>query len=527
MKKSNLIFIIVMCFINLLFVNGQNLDNKFGNNGKLTTEISTAGDNTILSLAIRTDNKIVAVGRSQNSIGYCDFSLACYNIDGTLDVNFGKKGQLITPVSKGRNSAKAVAIQPDNKIVVAGYADNSVLKCSSIDCQRDFAVIRYTTDGALDYSFGKNGVTITDFGSGYDGASSLAIQSDGKIVVAGNAYDGSSKHIALVRYSDGNLDNSFGQSGKILTHLEGSSSAQSIFIFSDGKILIGGNIYNGKDYDFVFVRYNSDGSIDKSFGIDGLAIIDASHDNDYMLSTILQPDGKIIGIGYSGGYYVSDFTLVRYNSDGSLDENFGTSGITSTSIDAADKAYSAALMRDGKIVVVGYTDNGKDRDFSVAMYDKDGKLENGFGKEGKVVTDFRTRSDEAHSVAILPDDKIIVAGYSDSEDGSGSDFALAKYITKLNTGIIDFAVSRNSALIYPNPIVQDATLEYTLNNEETISISLFDIQGKTIQTIIDNEKQEAGKYQHPISLSTELPSGVYIILISSSNGRMAVKIVKQ
>ncbi|NER26898.1 MAG: DUF4347 domain-containing protein [Symploca sp. SIO1C4] len=316
--------------------------------------------------------------------------------------------------------------------------------------------------GDLDSSFGNNGIVITEItdianDSDSDGsADSIAIQPDGKIVVAGIV--GSrfpfyrNNDFALVRYnSDGSLDNSFGSNGIVTIDtapIDNSyyniiiNSINSVVLQPDGKIVLAGQAevagqieaYQGDN--FALLRYNSDGSLDSSFGSNGIVTtniandddIDSNYyDNNYSVdeidSAILQPDGKIIAVGStSTSTYTydtnQDFALARYNSDGTLDSSFGSNGIVTTDIaNDSDFISSAILQSDGKIVVVGSTENNDNRYFALARYNNDGSLDTSFGSNGIIVTDIEGSDDYAASVALQLDGKILVAGgtISDSE----------------------------------------------------------------------------------------------------------------
>src|SRR5436190_5296595 len=214
-----------------------------------------------------------------------------------LDPTFGNGGIVITRGSEPRtllNAASAMAIQADGKIIVVGEGAATL----------GFAVVRYNTDGSLDSSFGSGGIVITEVGSLNYGAASVALQPDGKIVVAGKAItDFAFRHtnFAVARYNpNGSLDTSFGGTGAIVTSIGDSNIAvTSVKIQSDGKIIAAGSSSDPADGDFVIVRYATDGSLDTSFGGTGIVIIDIGGPNDHAASVAIQPDGKIVVAGSS------------------------------------------------------------------------------------------------------------------------------------------------------------------------------------------------------------------------------------
>lgn len=407
------------------------LDISFRGTGKVTTDIGNSNDNGA-ALAIQADGKIVVVGPSFDGSNY-NFAVVRYNSDGSLDTSFNGTGKVITNISGSSDDrALSVAIQSDGKIVVAGasyYIGND-----------DFAVVRYNSDGSLDPSFNGNGKVTTDFGGSGEVARSVAIQGDGKIVVAGDSnYD-----FAVVRYnSDGTLDTSFNGTGKVTTSVgNGDDVGNSVAIQGDCKIVVAGYSNSGSNYDFAVVRFNSDGSLDTSFNGIGKVTTDFGGSDDSGYSVAIQADGKIVVAGGIGSYPNYYFAIVRYNANGSLDASFNGTGKVITDFgNHSDEGRSVAIQGDGKIVVAGSTFNPNSRaDIAVARYNSDGSLDTSFNGTGKAVTGIDISDDEGHSVAIQGDGKIVVSGYS--RIGSGTDFAVVRYIGECAPLQLRFAVSR-------------------------------------------------------------------------------------
>ncbi|MBZ0206528.1 MAG: T9SS type A sorting domain-containing protein [Flavobacteriales bacterium] len=497
------------------FAQPGSLDGTFGTNGKVTTDFG-AGNDRGQSVGIQPDGKTIVAGHSSNGSDF-DFALARYNTDGALDNSFSVDGKVTTDFGTDPDRGQAVAIQPDGKIVVVGASGNDL----------DFAVARYNTDGSLDNSFSADGKVTTDFGSLYDYGRSVAIQPDGKIVVAGNSDNGTDLDFAIVRYNtDGTLDNSFSGDGKVTTDFgSGDDIGRSVAIQPDGKIVVAGDASNGTDDDLALARYNTDGSLDNSFSADGKLTTAFGTGDGSGSAVAIQVDGKIVVAGYASNGTDDDLALTRYNTNGTLDNSFGMDGKVTTAFGTGDDhGYAVAIQPDGKILVAGDAFNGTNYDLALARYNTDGSLDNGFSDDGKVTTAFGTDDEYGSSVAIQPDGKLIVAG--SSNDGTTNDFAVARYISGLDIGIIDLSLARSAPLIYPNPIEKLATLEYTLAHAETISIHLLDMQGRTIRTFVEGQKQAAGEHQQAIALAEDLPSGSYLIAISSPKGSLTVQVVK-
>ena len=336
---------------------------------------------------------------------------------GSLDLTFGTNGVVSTAIglySGGLSSA----LQSDGKIIVAGSST------STSALSGEFGLVRYNNDGTLDASFGSGGKVIINFGSGVDAGNSVAIQSDGKIVMAGQSYNGTNIDFALLRCNtDGTLDNTFGTNGKLTTNFGSSNDiANSVVIQLDGKIIAAGYTNSGAYDDFAIVRYNSDGTLDASFGVAGKVTTDYQGFSERAFSVVLQGDGKIVVGGFSG---MSDFFLTRYNTDGTLDSGFGTGGKVSTDFGNGDNGNSLAIQSDGKIILAGVANNGNYNIFGIARYNSDGSLDNTFGSGGKTTTDFGKYC-EGKSVAIQSDSKIIVGGLA-QDANSQPNFALARY----------------------------------------------------------------------------------------------------
>ena len=358
---------------------------------------------------------------SQNSRDGFNLSTSLLK-DGDLDPTFGDGGIVTGYVVGNGDSFNAVALQKDGKIVIAGNVTDPI----------DFVVIRLTTEGNFDPTFGTGGIVTTDFGGDDDIGNAVAIQKDGKIVVAGRTIDGGSD-FAVARYnSDGSLDVSFGTGGKVTTNFGVLTDdiGNAIVIQKDGKIVVAGE----SNSNFAVARYNTDGSLDSTFNpigvLPGTVTTNFDGGSDIGNAVALQKDGKIVVAGRSEAGGFSDFAVARYNTDGSLDVTFNPTGslpgTVTTNFDGTfDAGNAVALQKDGKIVVAGRS-NADGTDFAVARYNTDGSLDASFGTGGKVTTDFSAGTDVGNAVAIQKDGKIVVAGQAFT---GSTDFAVARYNT--------------------------------------------------------------------------------------------------
>jgi uncharacterized delta-60 repeat protein len=344
---------------------------------------------------------------------------------GDLDISFDTDGIVKTGI-RIDSRAEAVVVQTDGKIIAAGF--------SSSGGNNDFALARYNPDGQLDTSFGTAGIVTTSVRASSE-ITSVALQSDGKIVAAGWSYDNSFvNNFGLARYNpDGQLDTSFGTAGIVTTSMGAQSSgAEEIKIQSDGKIVVAGYSETASITSFALARYNPDGSLDTSFGTGGKTTTSVEGNNDYANSLVIQSDGKIIAAGYSlnqtGTRNDNDFALVRYNTNGSLDTSFGTGGKVTNEIDPGDgsEAFSIVVQNDQKLVLTGSTFTGGGPSIiAVARYNVDGSLDTSFGTGGKTTTPIEALS-RGRSVVIQSDGKILVAG--SISDGTNQFFAVVRYL---------------------------------------------------------------------------------------------------
>jgi uncharacterized delta-60 repeat protein len=390
---------------------GGSLDSSFGMGGKVLTDFG-ANMGTANTIALQADDKIVVAGTVAGN-----FALARYNVDGSLDNTFGTGGQALPDSLKSLVAgASGLALQDDGKIVAAGSAGGK------------FAVARFNPNGSVDNSFGTAGEVTTQIGPlNSDFASGVAVQPDGKIVVVGSSRTSFSiTAFALTRYNaDGSLDSSFGTGGTVLTDFPDSLIAQAagVKLQSNGKIVVVGNVSgSGSGSGFAVARFNLDGKLDTTFGTGG-QVTAAFSSRVTATNVVLQPDGKIIVVGStSSGSDHEDLALAQYDANGKLDTTFGTGGQVTTVFGSRTAVAGVVLQSDGKIVVVGSTSSSPDReDLALARYDANGTPDATFGAGGQVITAFGGLATAA-GVVLQSDGKIVVAGTV-----SGG-FALARYL---------------------------------------------------------------------------------------------------
>jgi uncharacterized delta-60 repeat protein len=454
------------------------LDTSFGV-GKVSTDFGEQEFGQ--GVAIQADGKIVVVGHIHfsTSLQAIDFLVARYKADGSLDTSFGNNGKVITDFFGSVDEAYAVAIQPDGKIVVAGFATEHFP-------ESDFALARYDSNGTLDRSFGTNGKQTTDFFHDADKAFALTIRGDGGIIAAGQDDEpgNGARNFALALYSpQGILDTTFGVGGKVRTDFQGfDDKANSVVSLPDGKILLAGEMsVSIGDRNFALARYKRNGDRDESFGDVGKVITDFGGTGDTAAAAAIQPDGKIVAVGQVS----SDFGLARYNTGGALDFSFDGDGKAVTNFFSFDEAKDLAFQADGKILVAGViqTPSGG-RDFALARYTTGGALDTTFGTlctplcSGVITTDFAGLLDTIGSMKVQPDGKVLLAGTTQSGGTTSNDFGLARYVTTLPAATrIQFSQASYSAAETANdPMAEPVVLINVTRSGDLSGASKVDYQ---------------------------------------------------
>jgi len=360
---------------------------------------------------------------------------------GSLDLSFNGSGYVITDAGNIFCAASSMAIQEDGKIIVAGFSKPYDIN----DFEADFVIMRHNVDGSLDSDFGVDGIVLTDLDSGSsDVATDIAIQADGKIVVAGRTHAGNTFEdygMALIRYNnDGSIDESFGNLGiaKLPIDSEDDYSYDiSMLIQTDGKIVLTGSTYIVSNDHFITVRYDQNGEVDPSFGNNGIVISSFGDDFSSNPNAIaIQTDGKIICGGVavgpqSTGTY-ADFGLIRYLPSGTPDPTFGIMGKVITPVlPGFDTEWieDIEIQDDGKIIAVGCAATIEDEKIAIVRYNMDGSLDPFFGDNGIVLTEVSSPESSGQSVTLDINMNILVAGYTGNSMVPDMDFAIVKYIS--------------------------------------------------------------------------------------------------
>lgn len=313
---------------------------------------------------------------------------------------------------------------------VALQADGKIVVAGQRDFNdhSQFAVVRYGIRGVLDKSFSKDGMNFTDFGKQYQAANAVVIGANGNILLGGYTSNGSSMRWALARYlPNGTLDPHFGNGGKVSTDVSPTvEQIDDLALIPGGKIVVAGEAETSLTPRYAIGQYLSSGKLDRSFGHKGVNTVDVTKGGDAAYGLARQPDGKLILVGWVNRGGAGDWGIVRFGPKGLLDKTFGNGGTVVTSFGPDyDFAYGVAVQPNGKIVVVGRATRDT-TDFGVVRYKANGGLDLTFGGNGKVLTDFFSGDDTARGVAIQPNGKIVVAGVAGA--GNKLRIAVARYL---------------------------------------------------------------------------------------------------
>ena len=386
------------------------LDTTFGNGtGKASTSLGLQSNGT--SGMVRQSSGKLVLGASCVDSSLYNFCLTRFDVDGSLDTSFGNAGKVIAPIGSSQAVVNAVALDSTDRIVVAG-------RCTLPTA--GFCVARFNANGALDTSFGSGGAIGTTIVGSADEAFAIAITSMGKIVLAGSCTPVNDRAICISRYlTDGALDLTFNAAapnladrGKVLTNV-GDGMAFAVNTLADQRVVVAGYCRSAAMVPvFCALRYNEDGTADNSFGTLGKTVLSLSPfgNRSIAMAATLQPDGKLVVVGYCGVGTDDDFCVARLNADGTLDATFNGTGSVRTPIgEGRDNATAVALQADGRLVVVGTCFRTvNDQDICAARYNANGTADTSFNRVGKVVTHLSDGNEWASAVLVQPDGKIVI-----------------------------------------------------------------------------------------------------------------------
>ncbi|MCX7261869.1 MAG: hypothetical protein NTX67_03625, partial [Burkholderiales bacterium] len=385
--------------------------------GMVIVPVGLSSD-SVSATTLLADGKILMAGQSSNG-SRSDFSLIRLNANGSLDTSFSGDGKVIIRVGATDDSVSDMTLQADGKILVAGTISNP---------SKAFGVIRLNTNGSLDNSFDSDGMAMFFDLDGANNGRAITLQADGKIILAGYREDYFRNiDFCLIRLNaNGSLDTSFDGDGKAIIPVGVRTRfdyVSDMSLQADGKILVLGTSYNSNttDSEFSLIRLNTNGSLDTSFDGDGKAFISVGTSWDLASTIKLQTDGKILVTGNSFVSSVeSRFSMIRLNTDGSLDTSFDTDGKVIGM--SGESGSTITLQSDGKILVL--TSGSVNPSFGLIRLNANGSRDTSFDGDGKAIVSVGTTWFAPTNINLQADGKILVAG--SSHNGGNTDFNLIR-----------------------------------------------------------------------------------------------------
>lgn len=525
MKK--LIFLLcALCASHLFAQQEGSLDGDFDGDGLVNldfTDIFSVLNLTGKACALQPDGKILFLGNNADwQQEYIKYRL---NPDASIDESYTGLGQGASGYFDSFTEfaiATDIVVTPDGHNIIGGRVTDTLGLSSFAFESRD--ITGHATPG-----FGSFGSVILKWKfPSPAGVEALALQPDGKIVAVGYETEAGNSHFAIARLNaNGSLDNSFSFDGLATASLGISDFAQDVLVQPDGKILVAGSASSGQGHAFAFIRFNSSGTLDNTFGNGGKAIFSFPSSTEAFLTSIkVQPDGKIVAGGFRYGGNEDDFALIRLNPNGSLDASFGNGGYVITSFPnqiagTFEAISSIAMQNNGRILAVGESSNAA----AIARYLPSGALDASFGVNGLVLTQYpNSVATTATDCLIQPDGKLLIVGTT-YQTPSDADPFMARYITSLNVGTVNPLAHVSETLIYPNPVSTDATYVFELESAADVSLSVVDISGKVFKQPLSKSDFPTGKQEIQLSLG-ELTPGNYLLVLQAGGHTVTTRFVK-
>lgn len=498
-----------------LFSQAGQLDETFNATGKVITHIDQF--NVVTSAShLQEDGKILVCGTATTTSNANDFVIARYTSDGLSDTSFNQSGYRVIDFFGKNDYCYAIDLQPDRKILLTGIV-------TTLASKRQTAIVRLMEDGSFDETFGDHGIMVNGIDHKGENPRSIHYQ-DGKIIVTGSIEANLVAPLcALFRYNnDGTLDQSFGDQGLVTAVLPESYNPWFGMTQHDGKIIAGGLLLEVEGS--IMLRFTPQGIIDSTFGSNGIVEIQYVNEDHKAYTILEQPDHKILvvdGITHGGK---RDFAMLRYTEHGILDSTFGINGKVVTAFSSgSNTAHAIGLQEDQKILLAGFLGTTPNHDFALARYSPDGTLDMGFGNGGKVITNFG-QDDLAFEMMVQPDKKIVLAGHS-IDDAGNSDFALSRYLSGLETvGTAAPEADAHPMVLYPNPAIHETTLCYFLPSDQRISIRLCGISGQHIQTLVEGVQRNMGEHKEKLVFDLDLLPGNYVLVLETEYSSVGIPV---
>lgn len=490
-------------------------DSSFAVNGVQLLQPSTGFDNAY-SVVILEDGKMLIGGASQIS-GASNWDVVVYrlNADGSVDATFGNNGFAYDDFQGYSEYVRCMKRLSNGKLLFVGGAEANF--------QVDVFVTQLNEDGTPDTDFGDNGSVLIPVGSGEDVCMSAVEQADGKIVIVGKSDVPGFTYtnpLAIRLNTDGTLDDTYGTNGIALIDAGYDyESAEDVLLTDDGGIMAVGYAGNNH-YDILSFRLNSSGQLNPDFGTNGIAVFNLNNGDDMAYAITKSPvDGKIlIGGKVGSGTTKTDFLVMAITEDGVIDSTFGTNGRATQNMKVNDAGLDLAVQVNGKIILGGTAGNGfATNDFAICRFNQDGSIDSTFGTNGSTLSEISSFFSEIDDVALQDDGKIVACGIAAS---GNNDMGIVRYKgDDVATGGLEINPAGKPVTfdVYPNPSNGrfNVNINYDDGHTGTVRIQLFDLTG---QIVFDgSQEMKDGNMKATIDAAPLSSTGIFVLKITAGN----------
>lgn len=498
MKKIFYI-IIYFLFINTLYsqIPGD-FDISFGTNGKVLHGAPTYTDG-IINITAQIDGKILAVG-SKNYLKYFVMRL---NSNGTIDNTFGQGG-IIEDSLLGEAYGHDVKVDAIGRILVTGYT-----RYWNAGWLEDLFVVRLLQDGSYDNTFGNNGIFIANTSqpsppTKRSYGKKIIPLVDGSILIGGTFDYGTSVNpdFAIFKItSNGQFDNSFGVNGYAYFDVSGTDALTEIFLQNDGKILLTGKTFN--PVIVPIIRVNTNGSLDNSFGVNGISSIDFGTACQSGVSLSQVEYGKILVSGSRGPCFNQDFYIFRLDLNGQVDTSFGINGFSFFDNGGSETMRTMVVLPNKNIILTGTSNT----DMLLACFDSVGMINPLFANSGSLIVDFWGNNDNALCSKMLTDGKLLVSGISIDVPNNLTYFPFVRLYSTY-TSVSEFSFDNITTSIFPNPANTYFNLAFSNSNSSPDTYEIIDLYGKVIISGKITSQNTQINVEH-------LPSSLYLLQVKN------------
>jgi uncharacterized delta-60 repeat protein len=494
------------------------IDTAFADAGQIVWNYQSYIDAPKALLRRPTGGYVIAAG--SQAAGAADYTAVAFTSTGYLETGYGVGGVASGTVGYPANYCEAAVIQSDGGVVLAGRThDEQSIPKSGI------SAIKFDKFGKRDNAFGSGGVIYINDEDVNLGATALALQSDGKIILAGYKQDGVYTSALLARFfANGRIDEAFGQNG-IADASAGfqKNGIATIICQTDGKLLgIGGSSNDNVTYNMSAIRLDAIGARDGTYGVSGKVFIEFGK-NSSAARALEQPDGKVLLAGHVEGIAGQDIALARLHANGTIDSSFGTHGRVVLQLDSMYEYCGGLVQRSsGRIIVIGHTARAGATNCLLYFLKPDGSLDPNYGINGRLIFNFEEPS-EGFAAGMLVNDKLVVAG-SIAMPKTGQDVFLSRIILGADLGVLEKDERAQSFDVFPNPIRTETSIQYSLPHSDRLTLSLIDMRGERVLNFLVDEFRQDGSHTERLTLTERLPKGAYWLVFNGSKTFKRVKV---